>query len=171
VNATATTTVRRADPADAAALVELASAVGAEPEGWLLSDARWRSVGDERRYLRALRGSGLGAVLVAERDGGIVGRLSLGRDAHPSSSHVADLGLMVAQAHRRTGVGSVLLAAAEAWARPAGIGKLELHVFPYNEAAIALYEKAGYEREGLRRAHYRRPDGGYVDAILMAKQL
>ena len=34
--------------------------------------------------------------------------------------------------------------------------------------AIALYERLGYEREGLPGGHYRRGDG-YVDAILMAK--
>ena len=45
--------------------------------------------------------------------------------------------------------------------------KLELHVFPWNEPAIRLYEQFGFEREGLRKAHYRRGDE-YVDAILMA---
>jgi RimJ/RimL family protein N-acetyltransferase len=164
-------TVRSADPADAAALVALASEVGAEPQGWLLSDASWRSVLDERRYLRALRRHPNAAVLVAENSGEIVGRLSISRDPHPSSAHVADLGLMVAAANRRRGVGSALLAGAEEWALRAGIVKLELHVFPHNEAAIALYEKIGYEREGLRRDHYRRPDGRFVDAILMAKFL
>jgi putative acetyltransferase len=64
-----------------------------------------------------------------------------------------------------------LLEAAERWARAVGVTKLELHVFPHNEAAIRLYEQAGYAREGLRRAHYRRPNGDFVDAILMAKQL
>ena len=49
--------------------------------------------------------------------------------------------------------------------------KLELHVFPHNAPAIALYEKLGYEREGFSRRHYRRPDGRFVDAILMAKLL
>ena len=34
--------VRQAQPADAAALVELAEAVGSEPEGWLISESRWR---------------------------------------------------------------------------------------------------------------------------------
>jgi RimJ/RimL family protein N-acetyltransferase len=60
--------------------------------------------------------------------------------------------------------------AAEAWGREVGVRKLELHVFPYNEAAIALYESMGYEREGYRRDHYRRSEG-FVDAILMAKVL
>jgi RimJ/RimL family protein N-acetyltransferase len=164
--------VRAAEPSDAAGLVALASAVGGEPEGWLLSDDRWRSVADERRYLRAVRHSPTAAVLVAVDAGGAaVGRLSIARDPHPSSPHVADLGLMVASTHRRHGVGTALLRAAESWARRQGITKLELHVFPHNEAAIALYEHAGYEREGFRRAHYRRPGGRLVDAILMAKLL
>jgi RimJ/RimL family protein N-acetyltransferase len=163
--------VRRAEPGDAAALVALASAVGAEPEGWLLADARWRSVADERRYIRALRRHPDGALLVADADGVVVGRLSIARDPHPASAHVADLGLMVAASHRRLGIGRALLQAAEEWAHASRVTKLELHVFPHNEPAIALYEERGYEREGFRRQHYRRPDGTFVDAVLMAKQV
>jgi RimJ/RimL family protein N-acetyltransferase len=62
------------------------------------------------------------------------------------------------------------MVAAEDWARENGITKIELHVFPHNEAAIALYRSLSYENEGLRRRHYRR-GGELVDAILMAKQL
>ena len=131
--------IRAAEPADAAALVALATAVGSEPQGWLLADSHWRSVADERRYVRALRRHPDGALIVADDAGMIVGRLSLVRDPHPSSAHVADLGLMVAASHRRRGIGRALLAAAEGWARGAAVSKLELHVFPHNEAAIALY--------------------------------
>jgi putative acetyltransferase len=162
--------VRPADPGDAEALVRLAEAVSAEPEGWLISvDGEWRSVGDERRYLKAVRRYPHAAVYVAEReeDGAIVGRLSLARDTHPASAHVADLGLMVAVDARRQGVGWALLEAAVEWARGAGVRKLELHVFPWNEPAIRLYERFGFEREGERKAHYRRGEE-FVDAILMA---
>jgi len=162
--------VRPADPSDAEALVRLAESVSAEPEGWLISaNGEWRSVGDERRYLKALRRYPNAAVFVAERgDGEIVGRMSLARDTHPASAHVADLGLMVAKDARRHGIGRALLEAAVEWAHGTGIRKLELHVFPWNEPAIRLYERFGFEREGYRRGQYRRAgDDRAADAVLM----
>jgi RimJ/RimL family protein N-acetyltransferase len=159
--------VRRAEPSDAQGLKELGDAVGAEPEGWLVTTNGWRNAADERRYLRAIRRYPNAAVFVAEDDGVIVGRLSIARDQHPASGHVADLGLMVAASHRRRGIGTALLEAAVGWARVSGVRKLELHVFPWNEAAIALYERFGFVREGYREKHYRRGDE-YADAVLMA---
>ena len=159
--------IRPAQPRDAEALVGLAEEIAAEPPGWLISDGHWRTAADERRYLRAIRRHPDAAVFVAEAEHGIVGRLSLGRDPHPASRHVADLGLMVAIGWRRRGVGRALLAQAVEWARGAGIRKLELHVFPHNEPAISLYEDFGFRREGYRREHYRR-GRQFVDAILMA---
>jgi putative acetyltransferase len=50
------------------------------------------------------------------------------------------------------------------------VRKLELHVFPWNKGAIALYDRFGFVREGYRRGHYRRGDE-YVDAVLMAYEL
>ena len=164
--------IRRSDPADAEQLTRLADSVSAEPQGWLISVAgEWRSAGDERRFLKALRRYPHAAVFVAEReDGTLVGRLSVGRDPHPASAHVADVGLMVALDARRQGVGRALLQAAVEWAREADIRKLELHVFPWNDAAISLYEAFGFEREGFRKGHYRR-GGEFVDAILMAYEI
>jgi RimJ/RimL family protein N-acetyltransferase len=162
--------VRHAEPRDAPALVQLAVSVASEPEGWLIAEGGWRSPGEERRYLRAVRRSSHAAVLVADDGGELVGRLSISRDPHPASRHVADLGLLVAREHRRRGIGRALLSEAEEWAAQVGIVKIELHVFPHNEPALALYRAHGYEQEGLRRGHYRR-GGELVDAVLMAKRL
>ena len=159
--------IRRAEASDAPALVRLAEAVGHEQERWILASEGWRSIGDERRYLKTVHRHPDAAVFVADDDGAIVGRLSLSRDPHPASRHVADVGLMVAAGHRRQGIGRLLLEEAVAWSRRSEIGKLELHVFPWNEPALRLYESFGFEREGLRRAHFVR-DGELIDAILMA---
>ena len=74
--------VRPAEPSDAEQLARLADSVSAEPEGWLISIAgEWRSAGDERRFLKAVRRYPHAAVYVAEEGNGvIVGRLSVGRD-------------------------------------------------------------------------------------------
>ncbi len=159
--------IRPAEPGDAQRLVELAGEIGREEGAWLLTTEAVRSVAEERRYVRAVCRHPDAAVYVVEDAERIVARLSLARDVHPASCHVADLGLMVAASHRRRGVGQALLEQAVVWAEKVDVRKLELHVFPWNEPAIALYESFGFEREGLRKAHYLR-DGVAVDAILMA---
>jgi RimJ/RimL family protein N-acetyltransferase len=159
--------VRHAEAADAPALVALADAVSREEGRWILTTEGWRSIRDERRYLKTVRRHPDAAVFVVEEDGEVLGRLSLARDPHPASRHVADLGLMVSVRARRRGIGRMLLDEAVAWARSSGIRKLELHVFPWNEPALRLYESFGFEREGYRKRHYER-DGEWVDAILMA---
>ncbi|HZO49882.1 MAG TPA: GNAT family N-acetyltransferase [Gaiellaceae bacterium] len=162
--------IRRAEPGDAAALCRLAEQVGREPGAWLLTTEMWRGVAEERRYLRAVRRHPDAAVFVVEADGDVVARLSLARDPHPASRHVADLGLMVAAPYRRRGIGRALLEQAVRWARESGVRKLELHVFPWNTPALRLYESFGFVQEGVRRGHYVR-EGEEVDAILMAYRL
>jgi RimJ/RimL family protein N-acetyltransferase len=162
--------IRRARAADAPSLVELVQHVGQEDGAWLLTTDGARSVAVERRYLRVARRHPDAAVFVAEDDGVVVARLSLARDPHPASRHVADLGLFVAASHRRRGIGRALLEQAVAWGAAAGVAKLELHVFPWNAPAIGLYEAFGFEREGYRKGHYMR-EGMAVDAVLMAYRL
>jgi RimJ/RimL family protein N-acetyltransferase len=159
--------VRPATPRDADALVALGRDVAHEPELWLTYD---RTRGDERRNVRGVQRDPNVAVFVAESPEGVVGRLSIARDRNTYSHHVAELGLMVDAGERRRGIGTALMEEAVKWARGSGVTKVELHVFPHNEPAIALYRKLGFVEEGLRRRHYRIA-GHYVDAILMALYL
>ena len=64
-----------------------------------------------------------------------------------------------------------LLEAIAEHARVSGAHKLELDVWPDNARAVRLYASAGFEVEGLRRAHYRRRDGSLRSALLMARLL
>jgi RimJ/RimL family protein N-acetyltransferase len=60
------------------------------------------------------------------------------------------------------------LAALEAWARANGLHRLELTVQVHNRRAIALYEKCGFEREGVKR-HSLNIEGTFIDELYMSK--
>ena len=112
------------------------------------------------------------AHLVAELDGRLAGYIRV-KPASPlrENAHVLGIvGLAVAPADRRRGVASALLAAAEQHARDRGARKLSLRVLSTNEAAMRLYERLGFQREGTLRDEFR-IDGRFVDDVLMAKQL
>jgi RimJ/RimL family protein N-acetyltransferase len=81
---------------------------------------------------------------------------------------VHSIGMWVLAGHRGKGGGRMLLDAAID-AHPPNVHKIELEVWPDNEAAIGLYERAGFEREGLRRDHYRRRDGRLHSSLIMAR--
>ncbi len=87
----------------------------------------------------------------------------------PRRRHAGAIGISVAEAWQGKGVGSALMQAcvdlADNWLN---LTRLELEVYSDNEAAIRLYERFGFEREGTLRQHAFR-DGKYVDSILMAR--
>jgi RimJ/RimL family protein N-acetyltransferase len=101
--------------------------------------------------------------LLAEVGNEVVGELVAVRRRYGTAS----VGMSVAQAWRGKGVGSALMQACIDWARGAGVHKLELQVFPHNDAALALYRKFGFEREGYLHRHYRRQNGELWDALVM----
>jgi ribosomal protein S18 acetylase RimI-like enzyme len=78
-----------------------------------------------------------------------------------------EIAMFVAQSWRGRGVGSALLEAAIQWAHKHQLHKLWLSVFPHNNAAIALYRKYGFEREGFRRKQIRRGNGALWDLVDM----
>jgi GNAT superfamily N-acetyltransferase len=79
-------------------------------------------------------------VLLAERDGEIIGSICVGHDGHRGWMYY----LAVARAYRRQGIGRRLVRAAEDWAKSRGIRKIELMVRPDKEAVRAFYEALGY---------------------------
>lgn len=112
------------------------------------------------------------AHLVAEAAGDVVGYVRLKAPTHlPENAHVIQVqGLAVHPAARRRGIAAKLLAAAEQHVRGRGMRKLTLRVLSTNVAAISLYERLGFTREGDLREEFL-INGNYVDDILMAKHL
>ncbi len=66
-------------------------------------------------------------------------------DAVVPHGHIAGVG--VAQIARGRGVGSLLIAAAEAWCRDRELTEVTLHCYIANEGAHRLYERLGFEDE------------------------
>jgi ribosomal protein S18 acetylase RimI-like enzyme len=158
-------TVRRATAADADAVVAMLVEVAGEGR-WIATEA---SVDVEQRRRRLVEDIERedAIVLVAEAGGQPVGEFGL----HLAHYGVADLGMAVAAGWRGRGVGSALLAEAIDQARTAGAHKIALQVWPHNAAAIALYERFGFQREGYLTRHYRRRSGELWDAVVMGLPL
>jgi ribosomal protein S18 acetylase RimI-like enzyme len=111
-----------------------------------------------------------GSHLVAEVEGRLVGYLRLKpATALPENAHVFGVfGLAVVPDGRRRGVATALLAAAEEHARARGARKLSLRVLSTNKGAQRLYERLGFQREGVLRSEFI-INGRAVDDVLMAK--
>lgn len=139
----------------------------------------------ERKYLGALTAPSIERVtefvsgnvekgwpqFVAVHDGAIVGWC----DATPGSddtgtSHVGGLGMGLLPGFRGQGVGQRLMEATINRSRELGLQKIELWVFASNLRATRLYQKLGFEVEGVKKRG-RYLDGEYDDVVLMALHL
>jgi len=158
-------TVRDATPADVDALVAMLVEVAGEGH-WIGTEAPV-DIERRRRRMAADVDAADVIVLVAEADGEPVGQLGL----ELARYGVAELGMLVAAGWRGRGVGTALMAEALRRARAAGAHKIALQVWPHNAAAIALYERFGFQREGYLRRHYRRRSGELWDAVVMGLPL
>ncbi|HEY5602902.1 MAG TPA: ribosomal protein S18-alanine N-acetyltransferase [Gammaproteobacteria bacterium] len=85
-----------------------------------------------------------------------------------SEAHV--LNLCIAQSLRRKGLGEHLLAHMLKLAKQRKVGTVFLEVRPSNQAAIALYDKMGFNQIGTRLDYYP-AKVGREDAIILAKSL
>ena len=158
--------LRPARPTDARALARLFSDVRAEGRYLVVPSTTDDSY--EAFFIRELIRDGQALVLVAEADGEVIGNVLITREPNNQQDHLGTLSICVAQAWRDVGIGSALVAEAQRWALERGLAKVALSVFPDNERAIAVYRRAGFVHEGLRRQQYRAQGGGFRDEVLMA---
>lgn len=157
-------TIRPVRPEDAAELYTIARAPEVAATMLFLPSMEYAETEEHvnkkvtsRHYLAAVSG---------ER---VVGSGILTHYANPRMAHAAKLGLMVHRDYWNQGIGtrlvSALLDIADNWL---GLKRVELGVFRENSAGIHLYEKFGFEREGVKRqAAYG--GGHWQDEIIMAR--
>jgi len=82
--------------------------------------------------------------------------------------HCMNLAIAVLQEYTGKGYGTKLMNTIEKYAINNGITRLELEVSKKNKVAISLYQKKGFEAEGVKRNAFL-VNGKYEDELLMAK--
>ncbi len=107
--------------------------------------------------------------LVACHAGQVIGTAMLFPNQLKRRAHVASIGINIHDDWVGKGAGTALFAAlidaADNWL---GLKRLELHVYTDNPAAIALYQKFGFEIEG-REIQDAFRTGAYVDSYIMSR--
>jgi ribosomal-protein-alanine N-acetyltransferase len=87
----------------------------------------------------------------------------------PDASHL--LNFSVEPSHQRQGLGSKLLNRLLGVLRGRAVDAVVLEVRPTNSGALNLYDRAGFERIGVRRGYYPAADRQREDAIVMRRDL
>ena len=82
---------------------------------------------------------------------------------------VAEVSIYIAAAHRGRGLGLRLLSALVAESEANGIWTLQAGIFPENRASIALHERLGFRRVGVRERIAQR-DGRWRDTVLLERR-
>jgi putative acetyltransferase len=123
-------------------------------------------------YIAGLDGNSHQFVAVLQESSGkelIIGTAGLTVFANPRLRHSASVGIMVHKDYQNQGVGTQLMNAildvADNWLM---LVRVELTVFADNVRAIHVYEKLGFEKEGIRRKAAIR-NGEYADELVMAR--
>ena len=82
--------------------------------------------------------------------------------------HCMNLAIAILQEYTDKGYGTKLMNTIEEYAINNRITRLELEVAKTNKVAISLYQKTGFEEEGIKRNAFL-VNGKYEDELLMAK--
>ncbi len=159
-----------ARPEEAPQIVEYLNQLAREAEYVCIDDKGgfWLTPEQEAEVIRETKANGNGVILIVKDKptDDILGSgtaFSRGRRA----AHVFDIGVSVASRAQRRGIGRELLEALKDEAQKLGAEKLWLEVCAPNEAAIRLYEKAGFKQEGRAIKAFRTKQGDLIDEILM----
>jgi RimJ/RimL family protein N-acetyltransferase len=159
---------RFATVADARSYEDFMAAMFAENLDTLCPRVEAPTLEQVERLLEKHHGDTSG-VLLAERDGVLLGTANMFRLLRPHLNHTVMLGLNVKQGLRGQGIGRHLLQEAVAWfERTLALERLELDVVNINAVAIHLYESFGFVTEGIKRGAVKKGER-YFDLHTMAR--
>mgnify|MGYP002781243583 CR=1 FL=1 len=126
------------------------------------------TLADARRFLVAVHTGAMGHVYGIEADGELAGTVGL-TPREDVERLTVEIGFWLGARFRGRGLATAAAEAVTALAfERLALARVEAHVFSGNHASARVLEKAGFEREGVRRAAILK-DGIVYDSLLYAR--
>lgn len=130
------------------------------------------TVEEEREYILKNLSNERDFDIAAFIDGKLVGNSGVFcLDTKLKVRHRVNLGIAILKDYWGLGIGDVLMKHCIEQAKVSGYEQIELQVVTTNKAAIALYEKYGFEIYGSLKHAQKLKDGSYQDLYMMVKFL
>ena len=113
------------------------------------------------------------ATLVAVDDSGdILGTYYIKANQSGGGAHVCNCGYVVSESARGRGIAAQMCEHSQEHAVERGFRAMQFNlVVSTNEVAVRLWERLGFDVVGRLPGAFHHPDLGYVDALVMFKQL
>ncbi|TXC89246.1 GNAT family N-acetyltransferase [Metabacillus litoralis] len=162
--------IRSANGDDAKQLSQLRLQIDGETEN--LDREQGEAYIDELEFVNIIKNdteSISSLFLIAEVNGVIVGFSRCAGNKLKRTAHKVEFGVCVLKAYWGFSIGKNLLIESIHWADSSDIKKINLSVLETNAKALKLYEKYGFEVEGVLKKDKLLSDGQYYDTILMGK--
>jgi len=105
--------------------------------------------------------------LVAEHQGKIVGWASIYKFPSPRRKGLGDLAIYLHQDFQNVGLGAAMTGRLLQLAKNDNMHRIQLTVVKENKTALHLYEKFGFQNEGISRDAYYGQDNKYHDIVNM----
>ena len=105
--------------------------------------------------------------LVAEYQDKIVGWGSIYKSSHPRWRGLGELGIYMHQDFHNVGLGTAMTERLLQLAKDEKMHRIELTVVGENEIALRLYEKFGFQNEGVSKDAFYDQDDRYNDIVNM----
>ena len=162
--------IREIQIEDAKNLLNLLKKLDAETTFLLYEkDERKRTIEQQRKNIKEQLERGV-LTFVLEDNKKLVGYVFGNIFTANRKKHCMNLAIAILQEYTSKGYGTKLMNTIEKYAINNGITRLELEVSKKNKIAISLYQKIGFEVEGVKRNAFL-VNGYFEDEILMAKIL
>ena len=136
---------------DAKAIIDFYNMVGGETTYLSFCAGEYRVTEEsQKEMIDEANSSSNSTMMLAVLDNEIIGIGTISSNQKTKGRHVGILGIVIAQKYCNDGIGKIMMDELINWCKMNGITrKITLVTAQDNQSAVALYEKCGFETEGI----------------------